>query len=320
VVCGPSKDKRKGQFLARPRRPALRPEIVKQIINECIYGVDIDAEAVKWPACPWRFATWSAPLWPRESPTCSSRDRLNFGMEFSGWPRFRAGLNGDVVSQTLPFDWRNKTMASKYSGKGGFDAIVAIPLTSKSALQRMDAAQYRYLKDGGVYETTAQGKTDIACPSWRRDSSYCPGVAWDLSSKPLFQNRLRRDRSGMAETDKAIAEVEDFRDLQIFRPDHLQAILIPEEQPSIRYQTFSPLRTPRLQASVDGTIEWVTLTIMSGPSTNPTSWLSTANLLPSTVPSLTGGTPDLRGLQTLYGKFYQFEPLSVTTRTVSPQR
>ena len=52
--------------------------------------------------------------------------------------------------------------------EGGFDAVVGNPpYIEVKRYREWMPSEYRYLKDSGVYETTAQGKTIWQCRSWK---------------------------------------------------------------------------------------------------------------------------------------------------------
>jgi len=152
-------------------------------------------------------------------------------------------------------------------------------------------SQYRYLKESGAYETTAQGKTDYGA----------------LARACLLKQ-------------KAISEIEDFRDLQVFadRTTYTAILVLAKESHKLHYRTYSTLLAAiAARPSVECDIEW--------PAIDDGVWAFDQPDLMDVHRDLVrrhgtiGDRPELSisvGLQTLYGKLYQFEPVEDRARTV----
>jgi hypothetical protein len=183
-------------------------------------------------------------------------------------------------------------------------------------------AQYQYLKESGRYETTRQGKTDVAMPFMEQGLRL-------LREKGrlgfIIQNRFFKTDYGELARDwlrrnRAVDEIEDFRDLQVFagRTTYTAILILQKNRPALHYRTYASLEEAQAGVpSVEITLKWDAVN---------------ANVWSFDQPDLLEVYQDLArrhrtigdhgrlqisvGLQTLYGKFYQFEPIDVKPRTV----
>jgi len=323
------KDHRKHDFIFESSDgPALRSQITKRLINECLYGVDIDAEAVE-------VARMSLALRYLERTAAQDGEphdllkgiglNIRHGNSLVSPDIQGLGLNGDIVTDTLPFDWSNRTTGfGDILARGGFDAVVGNPpYIEVKRYKEWMPAQYRYLKESGAFETTVQGKTDVAMPFMERGLKLlAPGGRLGF----IIQNRFFRTDYGAVvrawlRREKAVADVEDFRDLQIFsgRTTYTAILILQKNSPSIRYRTYDSIGNAQIgKPCEDTTIDWADV--------NSDVWAFDQPDLMGVHRQLERkhGTIALRkelqisvGLQTLYGKYYQLDPINVGPRVVT---
>jgi len=322
-------DKRRPDFVVETEDGLqLTPEVSQHIINHCIYGVDIDAEAVEVArmSLALRYAEKAA-LLCGEPHLFLQGIGLNIkqGNSLVGPDVVGLGMDAErVIQETMPFDWHSHTTGfGKVMKEGGFDAIVGNPpYIEVKRYKEWMPAQYKYLKESGRYETTNQGKTDISMPFMEQGMKL---LRPDGRLGFIIQNRFFKTDYGelvraWLKRNQAVAEIEDFRDLQIFegRTTYTAIIILQKNSPSLRYQTYASLALAQAgRPSVDSVLKWDAVN---------------ANVWSFDQPDLLEVYQDLArrhktigqharlqisvGLQTLYGRFYQFEPVEVRPRVV----
>jgi len=323
------RDKRRPDFVAdTDDGPQITLGIAKQIIDNCIYGVDIDAEAVE-------VARMSLALKYSERAVLLSGEphlflkgiglNIKQGNSLVGPDIVGLGIEEErVIEETMPFDWRSKTTGfGEIIEKGGFDAVVGNPpYIEVKRYKEWMPAQYKYLKNGGHYETTRQGKTDIAMPFMEQGLKL---LKKNGRLGFIIQNRFFKTDYGEIVRDwlrrkRAIAEIEDFRDLQVFegRTTYTAILALQKDSPAIYYRAYATIDDAMANAPcVNTTLKWsdVDSNVWSFDQpdllevyqdlANRHGAIGQRNRLQISV-----------GLQTLYGKLYQFEPVKVRPRTV----
>ena len=325
-------DPRRTDFIAETEDGRqLTPAVAKRIINLCIYGVDIDAEAVE-------VARMSLALKYSEKAALLSGEphlflkgiglNIRQGNSLVGPDILGLGIDSEqVIAETMPFDWHNPTTGFGGVMKhGGFDAVVGNPpYIEVKRYKEWMPAQYKYLKESGRYETTRQGKTDVAMPFMEQGLKL---LRKQGRLGFIIQNRFFKTDYGELVRDwlkrnRAVDEIEDFRDLQVFagRTTYTAILILQKNSPAIHYRTYSTLIDAQAGSpSVDCTLKW--------DAVNANVWSFDQPDLLEVYQDLArrhhtiGGHSKLQisvGLQTLYGKLYQFEPLEVKARTVVGQ-
>jgi len=322
-------DPRRPEFIAETEDGLqIAPAAAKRIITHCIYGVDIDAEAVEVArmSLALRYSEKAA-LLSGEPHLFLQGIGLNIrqGNSLVGPDVVGLGINGEeIVAETMPFDWHSPTTGfGEVMKSGGFDAVVGNPpYIEVKRYKEWMPAQYQYLKESGRYETTRQGKTDVAMPFMEQGLRL-------LREKGrlgfIIQNRFFKTDYGELARDwlrrhRAVDEIEDFRDLQVFagRTTYTAILILQKNRPALHYRTYATLEEAQAGVpSVESTLNWDTVN---------------ANVWSFDQPDLLEVYQDLArrhrtigdhgrlkisvGLQTLYGKYYQLEPIEVKARLV----
>jgi len=322
-------DKRRSAFLVETEDGIhLTAEVARHIINECIYGVDIDAEAVEVArmSLALRYSERTAMLCA-EPRLFLKGIGLNIrqGNSLVGPDVVGLGIDSErVIGETMPFDWRNpKTGFGEVMKSGGFDAIVGNPpYIEVKRYKEWMPAQYRYLKENGRFETAAEGKTDISMPFMEQGLKLLrPNGRLGF----IIQNRFfKTDYGELARNwlrrNKAVAEIEDFRDLQVFegRTTYTAILILQKNSPSLRYLTYPTLDDAQAgKPGVDYQLEWKDIDANVWSFDQP-ELLEVCRELARKHKTI-GEHKKLQisvGLQTLYGKLYQFEPIELRPRVV----
>lgn len=322
-------DPRRPEFVADTEDgPQITAPTARRIITGCLYGVDIDAEAVEVArmSLALRYAEKMAVL--GGEPECLLQGiglNIKHGNSLVGPDIVGLGYDAEkVIRQTMPFDWQNPaTGFGAVMAAGGFDAVVGNPpYIEVKRYKEWMPSQYKYLKESGRYETTRQGKTDVAMPFMELGLSL-------LREKGrlgfIIQNRFFKTDYGeivrhWLKRLRAVAEIEDFRDLQVFkgRTTYTAILILQKDSPDLHYQTYSSLDKALAGApSVDCRLKWDAVNSMVWSFDQP-DLLEVYEDLARRHGTI-GQQARLQisvGLQTLYGKLYQFEPVEVRARTV----
>jgi len=321
-----------------PRRPSwivetedgmhLGQPITYRIINNCLYGVDIDPEAVEVArmSLALRYLEHTANFGVEPNLLLKGIGvNIRQGNSLAGPDIVGLGIDAErVIHETMPFDWFNRTTGFGHVMEdGGFDAVIGNPpyIEVKRYREWMPSL-YGYLKDAGVYDTTGQGKTDIAMPFMERGLKL---LRKDGRLGFIIQNRFFKTDYGEVvrswlRRNRAIVEIEDFRDMQVFagRTTYTAILILQRNSPSIHYRTYANLNDAVARVPVvDCELGWETV------DSNVWSFDQPDLLKMHKELARRHGTIGQRldlvisvGLQTLYGKIYQLEPVEVKARTV----
>jgi len=322
-------DSRRSSFLIDDTEERyLAPPTARAIIDQCLYGVDIDPEAVEIArmSLALRYLDRTVGLDGEPHLLLKGIGRnIRQGNSLVGTDIVGLGLDPEtVIRETMPFDWKNMTTGfGEVMADGGFDAVVGNPpYIEVKRYREWMPSQYRYLKDSGVYETTAQGKTDLAMPFMERGMKL---LREDGRLGFIIQNRFFKTDYGeivraWLRRNKAISEIEDFRDLQIFsgRTTYTAILSLQKNSPSVNYRAFANLDDAIAgKAEIDIRLKWGEIDDQVWSFDQP-DLLDVHRELAKRHGTI-GQRPDLQisvGLQTLYGKLYQFEPVEVKPRTI----
>ncbi len=319
----------KGSFLVKMDEEwNIRPEIAYKIINECIYGVDIDPEAVEVArmSLALRYLEKTSVL-TGEPNLLLNGIGLNIRQGNSLVGPDVVGLldhSDKVVKECMPFDWYNpKTGFGAVMQTGGFDAIVGNPpYIEVKRYKDWMPSQYEYLKESGNYETTLQGKTDIAMPFMERGLTLLKpsGRLGYIIQNRFFKTEYGESVRSWLIKHKGIAEIHDFRDIQIFpkRTTYTAIMILQKNCPDIKYRTYLDYESAfEWKPSVESKLDWKNMDSGIWAFDQPDLLEVYEDLVKrhGTI----GSHPELQisvGLQTLYGKVYQLEPIEVKPRTI----
>lgn len=300
----------------------------RRIIEGCLYGVDIDPNAVEVARMSLalrhlRRSAGDLPDEPRDVLAGIGRN-IRQGNSLVGPDIGGLRLDPATVRETMPFPWEDRLLGfGNVIADGGFHSVVGNPpYIEVKRYREWMPAMYDYLKDGGRYVTAAQGKTDIAMPFMERGVKLMrPGGRLGF----IIQNRFFKTEYGEStrhwlRKTKLLEAVEDFRDIQVFpgRTTYTTILVLQAGSPSFEYRTYDSLA----QAEADRPV--LTATIDSAEMDDSPWSLDQPDLLEvhkelAKKHGTIGRHRELEinvGLQTLYGKLYQLQPLDVTSRTV----
>lgn len=322
-------DPRRSSFLVEESDERnLAPSIARSIIDQCLYGVDIDPEAVEIArmSLALRYLDRTTGLDGEPHLLLKGIGRnIRQGNSLVGPDIIGLGLDPEkVIRETMPFDWNNP--ATGFGGimaDGGFDAVVGNPpYIEVKRYREWMPSQYRYLKDSGVYETTAQGKTDLAMPFMERGMKLLRenGRLGFIIQNRFFKTDYGEIVRAWLRRNKSISEVEDFRDLQVFsgRTTYTAILSLQRNSPSVNYRAYANLDDAMAgKADVDVRLKWAEIDDQVWSFDQP-DLLEVHRELARRHGTI-GQKRNLQisvGLQTLYGKLYQFEPLEVKPRTI----
>lgn len=226
----------------------LTPTAARRIIDYCLFGVDIDAEAVEIArmSLALRYVERTAIDGPDE-PSDMLRGigrNIRHGNALVEPDILGLGIDAERLMDLVPFDWRHERHGfGAVMNEGGFNAVVGNPpYIEVKRYREWLPDMYRYLKSSGRYETAAQGKTDIAMPFVELGVRLLrPGGRLGF----IVQNRFFRTDYGehtrrWLRREKLLAEIEDFRDLQIFpkRTTYTAILALQRGSEAFRYRTF----------------------------------------------------------------------------------
>jgi hypothetical protein len=323
------RDHRRTQFLMeRDDGPGLSASTVRRIIDGCLFGVDIDAEAVE-------VARMSLAL--RLLERCARDEaeepkdllagigkNIRHGNSLVEPDILGLGFDAGAVKRTMPFRWSDpKYGFGEIIHAGGFDAVVGNPpYIEVKRYKEWMPDMYRYLKEGGRYETATEGKTDISMPFMERAVKLLrPGGRLGF----IIQNRFFKTEYGALarrwlRRNSLLESVDDFRDIQIFagRTTYTAILVLQPGSRSCKYRSFadhagaaadrpSGHATVKLDDLDDGV--W---------SLDQPDLLDVHRELARRHGTI-GQHQEMSisvGLQTLYGKLYQLQAVAVGPRTV----
>lgn len=308
--------------------PRLSTSASRHLVDGCIFGVDIDAEAVevaRMSLC-LRFLERTAAIDGEPHLLLKGIGRnIRQGNSLVGTDAMGIGIDADtIVRETMPFDWRNpNTGFGAVLADGGFDAVVGNPpYIEVKRYREWMPSQYRYLKESGAYETTAQGKTDISIPFMEKGVKLLRegGRLGYIIQNRFFKTDYGSFARAWLRRERAIAEIEDFRDLQVFsdRTTYTAILILEKGSPRIRYRTYGALAEAVAERPiVEYDLEWDAVDDGVWTFDQPDLMEIHRDLVRrhATI----GDRRDFSisvGLQTLYGKLYQFDPVEERARTV----
>ena len=307
----------------------LRPSTARAIITRCLHGVDIDPEAVEIArmSLALRYVSGVArDLSTEHTELLAGIGRnVKHGNSLVG-PDFVRRLKGgeELLREVMPFDWEADLLGfGQVMRDGGFHAVVGNPpYIEVKRYREWSPGLYRYLKDAGVYETAREGKTDISIPFMERGVKLLrPGGRLGF----IIQNRFFKTDYGAAarrwlRKSKLIERVEDFSDLQVFpgRTTYTAIMVLRQGSPTIAYSTYADRPAaegarPCLEAELRATDLDDNVWSFDQPDLLAVHRALAARH--GTIADIPGVKISV-GLQTLYGRFYQFLPLAVTRSTV----
>jgi hypothetical protein len=278
------RDRRRKKFIAETGPgPALAPAVARRIVTGCLWGMDIDPLAVD-----------AARLRSRGLRVRHGNSLLATGAAF-----------GPETAD-------------------GFDAVVGNPPYIE--VKRYKAwlpALHQYLRESGRFETTRRGKADVAMAFMEQGLRL---LRADGRLGFIISNRFFRTAYGQAArawlcSRRAVAEIEDFLDLQVFpgRTTYTAIVILQPDRPRLRYRAYATLERARAGvASVDRALGW--------DAAGAGVWAFDQPELMAVHEDLArrhgtiGAHGRLKiavGLQTLYGKLYQLAPQAVDAETVT---
>lgn len=205
----------------------------RAIIENCIYGIDLDPEAVEVA----KMALALKILENSEKQTIhldelglQDKEILNGigknikrGNSLVDNTAFNIlpGFNDDIeaIKQTLPFDfWDENNFGKIKNDPGGFDAIVGNPpyIETKHYKQALPA-QYDFVKK--YYKTGKDGKTDIAVPFIERSLELLNknGRMGFIVQNRFFKTDYGKATRELLDSNNYIEQIIDFGELKIFQ-------------------------------------------------------------------------------------------------------
>jgi type I restriction-modification system DNA methylase subunit len=322
-------DRRKSAYIVETEDGVrITPHVANEIINNCIYGVDIDPEAVE-------VARMSLALRYLEKTSMLSAEphlllkgiglNIRQGNSLVGPDIIGNGIDAEkVIKETMPFDWHSTTTGFGHvMENGGFDAVVGNPpYIEVKRYKEWMPSQYKYLKESGAFETTAEGKTDIAMPFMEQGLKLLNknGRLGFIIQNRFFKTDYGEIVRAWLKRHKAIAEIEDFKDLQVFtgRTTYTAILILQKNSPVIHYRTYASQTDAVADLpNVQCTLKWDSIDKNVWSFDQPDLLEVHQELIKRH--GAIGGHSELQisvGLQTLYGKLYQFDPVEVKPRTV----
>ncbi|MEK6627682.1 MAG: N-6 DNA methylase [Bdellovibrionota bacterium] len=232
---GNLKEAEKKYFWVNPRsgKSQLRVFAKREIINKCIFGVDIDPQAVEVARLSLSLkALESASLEPialRELGLLDSlvldgignNIKLGNSLVDSRIFQFIEGLRSDVetVKKLKPFDWENEKNFAVVMKKGGFDAVVGNPpYIEIKHYKKNSPAMHKYLSESKHYGSCGSGKTDISMPFIERSLQLLKpnGRLGFIIQSRFFKTDYGDSSRGMLSDSGNIEEIVDFGALKVF--------------------------------------------------------------------------------------------------------
>lgn len=303
--------------------------VVRAIIERCLYGVDIDAEAVEVARMSLALRLLDRTARdesdePRDLLKGIGRN-IRHGNSLVDPAKVALSFDAEEAASLMPFDWRSpRTGFGDVMKAGGFDAVVGNPpYIEVKRYREWMPAMYRFLKESGVYETAAEGKTDIAVPFIEGSTRLLKegGRLGFIVQNRFFKTEYGRLVRRWLLRGKWLEEVEDFRDAQVFpkRTTYTAIVVLQKDRESFTYRTFADL------AGAVAGIASVTATVKVADvdegvwSFDQPELMALHRVLAkrcgtiATHPSLSISV----GLQTLYGRFYQIRATEVGRRFVT---
>jgi hypothetical protein len=323
------KDKRRDELVIDDA-PGLRLSIQtsRRIIEGCLHGVDIDPNAVEVARMSLALrhlerAAGDLPEEPHDLLAGIGRN-IRQGNSLVGPDIAGLGLDPDRVRATMPFAWNDRRSGfGSVMAEGGFHAVVGNPpYIEVKRYREWMPEMYQYLKEGSRYVTTDQGKTDIAMPFMEmavRQLRHGGRLGFIIQSR-FFKTEYGESTRRWLRKEQLLEAVEDFRDLQVFpgRTTYTAILVLRSGSPSFEYRTFDSL----VGAEADQPSLRVRMKT-AGLDDSPWSLDQPDLLEVHTDLAKRHGTIGTHraleisvGLQTLYGKIYQIQPVAISSRVV----
>jgi hypothetical protein len=204
----------------------LKTQTRKELLTNCIFGVDIDAEAVE--VCKLSLLLLVVENDPQlqfdfghilpnldENILCGN-SLIGPGADFTIiQPEFDSEIN--------PFDWRKGF--EKVFNQGGFDAVVGNPpyLNIDSIWGKKDK-RLNYLKD--AYPQIYTDKTDLLYYFLQKGAEICKGELGFIVSRSFLEaDKAQKLRTWLAQNTR-IREILDFRDAYVFPNVGINTLII----------------------------------------------------------------------------------------------
>lgn len=306
----------------------LLPRTSRRIIEGCLHGIDVDPNAVEVARMSLALrhlerTAGDLPEEPRDLLKGIGRN-IRQGNSLVEPDIAGLGLDPEAVRATMPFAWRDRLFGfGTVIAEGGFHAVVGNPpYIEVKRYKEWMPDMYRYLKEGGRYVTADQGKTDIAMPFMEMGVRHLrpQGRLGFVIQSRFFKTEYGASTRKWLRKGKWLEGVEDFRDLQIFpgRTTYTAILVLQAGSPSFEYRTYQTLSGAQIdEPSVRASMKASQLD--NGPwSLDQPDLLEVHSELAKRHGTI-GDHEDLEisvGLQTLYGKVYQLQPVEVTSRVV----
>ncbi|MBI4577199.1 MAG: N-6 DNA methylase [Planctomycetes bacterium] len=306
----------------------LSLETSRRIIEDCLYGVDIDPNAVEVARMSLALrhlerAVGDLPDEPSDILAGIGRN-IRQGNSLVGPDIAELGLDPGRVGATMPFAWHDRRYGfGEVLAEGGFHAVVGNPpYIEVKRYREWMPEMYRYLKEPGRYVTADHGKTDIAMPFMEQSVRLLrPGGRMGfIIQNRFFKTEYGASTRGWLRKGRLLEFVEDFRDLQVFpgRTTYTTILVLQAGTSTFEYRTYDDLAAA--QADVASLkVRTPTARLDDGPWSLDQPDLLEVHADLARRHGTIGQHRDLEisvGLQTLYGKLYQLQATAVTSRLV----
>lgn len=232
---GKLKEAEKKWFWSNPRtgKSQLRIFAKRELINSCIHGVDIDAQATE-------VARLSLSLKALESASLEPIALRELGMLDS---MLLDGIGGNIklgnslvdsrVFQIVPevradipelkrlkvFDWNSENNFKIAMESGGFDAIVGNPpYIEIKHYKKNSPIMHKYLSESEDYDSCGSGKTDISMPFIERSLELLKpnGRLGFIIQSRFFKTDYGRSARKMISSSRNLESILDFGSLRVF--------------------------------------------------------------------------------------------------------
>ena len=237
----------------------LSVEGSRKIIRNCLYGVDIDPNAVEVArmSLALRHLDRVAGDLPDEPKNLLAGIGRNIkqGNSLVGPEIAKTDIPPDSARTTMPFSWNDRLFGfGNVMEDGGFHAVVGNPpYIEVKRYREWMPAMYEYLKNHGGYATTDQGKTDIAMPFMEKGVKLlrAGGRLGFIIQNRFFKTEYGATTRRWLRKNKLLESIEDFRDIQVFagRTTYTTILVLKAGTESFDYRTYEDLA----KAQVDWT-------------------------------------------------------------------
>ena len=231
----------------------LAPRIVRRLIEQCLYGVDIDTQAVEVArmSLALRLLERSA-LEVGEEPKDLLKGigrNVKQGNSLVGVDSHGLGFDVDAIRRVRAFDWESgKHGFGDVMHAGGFHAVVGNPpYIEVKRYKKWLPDQYRYFKSKPPpYETAGEGKTDVSIPFMEKGARLlrAGGRLGFIIQNRFFKTEYGELARHWLLRDGLLEDVEDFRDTQIFdgRTTYTAIVTLSRQQnDEFAYRTYLDL-------------------------------------------------------------------------------